>query len=89
MRRQRPTLDYETPARGAFGPRDAAVVLLISLSGLLPLAIGLSWLHAFIFTDYRAHFRPIMIPLGLIATLMGMTMTFGPWAIRWLVRQGE
>ena len=73
MRRQRPTLDYETPARGAFGPRDAAVV----------------WLHAFIFTDYRAHFRPIMIPLGLIATLMGMTMTFGPWAIRWLVRQGE
>jgi len=30
------------------------------------LILGLRWLYVFIFTDYRAHHRPIMIPLALL-----------------------
>lgn len=50
----------------------------IAFCGLLPLALGLRWLQLFIFTDYRAHHRPIIIPLGIIATTIGIALVFSP-----------
>jgi hypothetical protein len=53
-----------------YGPARVAVAIL----ALLPLAIGLRWLQLFIFTDYRAHLRPIIIPMGIVAVGIGLAM---------------
>ena len=89
MIRARGTADHEPPARGAFGPRDIALAMAITLAGVLPLSVGLRWLQLFVFTDYRAHFRPIIIPLGILATIIGLGMVVGPWLVRRLVRRDE
>lgn len=34
------------------------------------LIFGLRWLYVFIFTEYRAHHRPIMIPLALLVVVL-------------------
>lgn len=61
----------------------------IAFIGLLPLAIGLRWLQLFIFTSYRSHHRPVMIPLGIIATCIGLVFVLCPlwtWAMVKLTR---
>ena len=50
----------------------------IAICGLVPLALGLRWLQLFIFTDYRAHHRHIMIPLGLTAATIGLAIVLTP-----------
>lgn len=57
---------------------------MISISGLLPLAIGLRWLQLFVLTDYRHLHRPVMIPLGIVATLIGLAIVAAPW-LTWLM----
>lgn len=41
---------------------------------LLMVGIGLRWLQLFVLTDYRAHFRPIIIPLGMMFTAVGIIL---------------
>ncbi len=48
--------------------------IIVAIFALLPLAIGLRWLQLFIFTDYRAHFRPIIIPMGVAAVCIGLAL---------------
>jgi uncharacterized protein (DUF983 family) len=79
-------LRYEARRRNPFDAADLAAAIVVCGIGLIPLLIGLRWLQVFIFTDYRAHFRPIMIPLGLVATSIGLAMVLGPWVLRWIVR---
>jgi hypothetical protein len=45
-----------------------------AIIGLISVAIGLRWLQLFIFTEYRAHLRPVMIPFGLVAIVFGLFM---------------
>jgi hypothetical protein len=45
-----------------------------AIIGLICIAIGLRWLQAFIFTDYRAHLRPVIIPFGVVAIPFGLFM---------------
>jgi len=48
--------------------------IAIAICALLPLAVGLRWLQLFIFTDYRAHLRPVLIPIGVAAVIVGVGM---------------
>ncbi len=43
--------------------------ILIGLAAAFSLAIGLGWFYTFVFTDLRAHHRPTMIPMSLLAML--------------------
>lgn len=39
------------------------------------LVLGMNWLAIFVFTDYRAHFRLIIIPLGVLFLFIGLALT--------------
>ena len=39
------------------------------------LVLGMNWLVTFVFTDYREHFRLIIIPLGVIFLFIGLALT--------------
>ena len=39
---------------------------VLGITTVFLLAISLRWLYVFTFTDYRAHHRPIIIPLALM-----------------------
>lgn len=58
--------------------------VVVATFALLSLALGLRWLQLFIFTDYRAHFRPIIIPIGIVAVGIGLSMLY--WSFRPLFR---
>ena len=47
---------------------------VIAIAALVPLAIGLRWLQLMLFTDYRSHLRPVLIPIGLVAVAVGLVM---------------
>ena len=38
------------------------------------MAAGLRWLQLMLFTDYRSHLRPVLIPMGLVAFTVGLIM---------------
>lgn len=40
------------------------------------LLLGLRWLYVFIFTDYRAHHRPVMIPLALLVVAFSVGLFY-------------
>lgn len=74
-------LDYAS--RSDDGQRPAhGCLLVIAVLGSLPLLLGGRWLYLFIFTDYRAHHRPVMIPLGLFTVLVGGAMVLLPVLLR-------
>ena len=57
--------------------RDRGLIRpILAIIGLISLAIGLRWLQLFIFTDYRAHVRHFIIPLGVVAIVFGLLMLF-------------
>ena len=72
-------LGYGRPPRRRDQPSAWWVVAIF---GVLPLLLGLRWLSIFVLTDFRAHYRPVMIPLGLIVTLAGVAMMASPWIAR-------
>ena len=72
-----PTLSYKSANLTPTPSVNCAVGLTIL--GIPPLLLGLGWLHTFVFTDFRAHLRPIGIPLGIVATLTGLALIIGPW----------
>jgi hypothetical protein len=53
---------------------EAPLRVVVAIIAMFPLAIGLRWLQLFIFTDYRAHFRPIIIPMGIGAVTVAVAM---------------
>ena len=74
-------LDYaSTPKDGGRAPDGCLIA--VAWFGILPLMLGSCWLYVFVFTDYRAHHRPVMIPLGLVTTLMGVIMISLPFVLR-------
>lgn len=80
-------LDYERydsrrEARPGMGCAVAMTVL-----GVVPLVLGSLWLRTFVFTDHRAHLRPVGIPLGAITTAVGLALVFGPWLWRFCRRR--
>jgi hypothetical protein len=58
---------------------NAAMKILAAVTGGLFLFLGLGWLHTFILTDFRQHYRSLMIPMGIFATIIGVAMI--AWAI--------
>jgi hypothetical protein len=48
--------------------------VLLAVIGSLSLALGFRWLQLFILTDYRAHLRHVLIPLGIVATVLGLSL---------------
>ena len=59
----------------------------VTVFGLLILAAGLRWLQIFMFTDYRAHLRHIMVPLGVVAVALGVFML--AWSARGKLGRGR
>lgn len=39
------------------------------------LTLGFSWITLFTLTAYRSHHRPIIIPLGVLFLIIGLTLT--------------
>ena len=46
----------------------------LAVVGLVSFAVGLRWLQLFIFTDYRAHLRHVLVPFGMLAVAFGLFM---------------
>ena len=76
-------------ALASTGLRKRAVILRIAIAilALVPLAVGLRWLQLFIFTDYRAHLRPVLIPMGVAAVIVGLGMIW--WSLLASGRRGR
>jgi len=53
--------------------------ITIAVLASLPLAVGLRWLQLFIFTNDRAHLRPVLIPMGVGAVMLGLGMIW--WSL--------
>ena len=54
--------------------RPPMLRVAMAVAGSPPLALGLCWLYLFILTDYRAHHRIVMIPMGLVAVVVGLCL---------------
>jgi hypothetical protein len=74
-------LDYASPPKDG-GRTSYGSLIAVACFGVLPLLLGTRWLYVFVFTDYRAHHRPVMIPLGLVTTLVGVVMISLPFVLR-------
>ena len=48
--------------------------LAYAIAGFMSIAVGGRWLQLFVFTDYRAHLRPFIVPLGLVAVVLGVCL---------------
>ena len=84
MRVKKHRLDYAAPQRASEtlnAARRRGCLVALAIVGLLPLLIGVLWLRVFIFTDYRAHHRHVMIPLGFAATAIGLGMLSLPFLL--------
>lgn len=68
---KRHPLHYEPNEQHRSRPLSWVSIVTIATLGIVPLLLGSRWLQLFIFTDYRAHHRPLMIPLGIIAAGIG------------------
>jgi hypothetical protein len=69
-----PKLDYERKRRRGRRPKLEGLRYTIGVGGLAITALGLAWLYTYTFTDYRAHLRPLLIPLGILAVAIGLPL---------------
>jgi len=49
-------------------------VIFIRLAASILLLLGSRWLYLFLFTDYREHHAPVMIPLGIVTILYSISL---------------
>lgn len=45
-------------------------IVLIRLAAIAYFGIGMTWLYIFVFTNYRAHHRVVMIPVAIASMLL-------------------
>ena len=45
-------------------------IVLIRLAAIAYFGIGIAWLYIFVFTNYRAHHRVVMIPVAIASILL-------------------
>ena len=57
-------------------------MIVVACLGVIPLLLGSAWLYTFIFTDFRPHHRPFMIPTGIVAVTIGGAMIALPFLLR-------
>jgi hypothetical protein len=50
---------------------DWIYIWMLRLTAIPFLLLGTGWIYRFGFTDYRAHLKPIGIPLGCLLLLIG------------------
>jgi hypothetical protein len=81
MTGEKKPLDYASPRKDD-GRMPYGCLVTVACLGLLPLLLGSRWLYVFVFSDDRAHHRPVMIPLGLVTTLVGVVMISLPFVVR-------
>jgi hypothetical protein len=74
-------MDYATPPNHERQLSKGCFVLLAA-AALPLLLLGGAWLYTFIFTDFRLHHRPIMIPLALLALSLGAAMIALPLLLK-------
>ena len=74
-------LDYASTPKDDQRASHGCLVIVACL-GLLPLLLGCRWLYVFVFTDYRAHHRPFIIPLGVVTVLLGGVMIALPMVLK-------
>ena len=64
------TYDYVQNTRATNkGPRIAKRLLAVPL-----LTLGINWICIFSLTEYRSHFRIILVPLGCVFTILGLLL---------------
>lgn len=81
MTGEKQPLDYAPPRKDDRRMPHGCLVGVACL-GLPPLILGGRWLYVFVFTDYRAHHRPVMIPLGLVTVVLGGVMIVLPMILK-------
>lgn len=72
MRDKRITsLEYASRSGAASKPSISLSIFIASIGSIL-LVTGSIWLYRFVLTDYRAHQRETMIPIGIVSTAIGL-----------------
>ena len=78
----RQPLDYERRVDKPKGRPTVGFSVIVTLAGIVPLTLGLTWLRIAVLPDDRDHLRGYRIAGSILVTAIGVGLMLAPWHIR-------